>query len=290
MSILVDETTRVLVQGITGRDGSFHALSMREYGTKVVGGVVPGRGGESVEGIPVYSSVAEAKAATGAGASVIFVPAKFATGALTEAIDAGLDLVVCITEGIPTMDMVKAYHRLRGSGTRLVGPNCPGIISPGKAKLGIMPGAIHKPGPVGVISRSGTLTYEVVFHLTRSGLGQSTCIGIGGDPIVGSGFIDLLTLFEEDPETKGVVIIGEIGGSEEEETAVFIRENVKKPVVAFIAGRTAPPGKRMGHAGAIISGGSGTAEGKLKALFEAGVPVAASPDEIPVLLKNALKI
>lgn len=288
MSILIDETTRVLVQGITGRDGSFHALSMRDYGTKIVGGVVPGRGGESVEGIPVFNTVAEGKKETGADASVIFVPAKFATAALNEAIDAALDLVVCITEGIPTIDMVKVYNRLRGTNTRLIGPNCPGIISPGKAKLGIMPGPIHKQGSIGVISRSGTLTYEVVFQLTRSGLGQSTCIGIGGDPIVGSGFIDLLTLFEKDPETGAVVLIGEIGGSEEEETAVFIREHITKPVVAFIAGRTAPPGKRMGHAGAIISGGSGTAEAKVKAFQDCGIPVAGAPSEIPGLLKKYL--
>jgi len=288
VSILIDETTRVLVQGITGRDGSFHARAMRDYGTRVVGGVVPGRGGESVEGIPVFNTVAEAKEQTGANASVIFVPAKFTTAALQEAMDAALDLIVCITEGIPTLDMVKVYNRLGGTKTRLIGPNSPGIISPGRCKIGIMPGPIHKQGSIGVISRSGTLTYEVVYHLTQSGLGEATCIGIGGDPIVGSGFIDLLKLFQEDEETKGVALIGEIGGSEEEETAKFIKEHFTKPVVAFIAGRTAPPGKRMGHAGAIISGGTGTAEEKVRAFKEVGVPVADMPDEIPALLKQRL--
>ena len=289
MSILINENTRVLVQGITGRDGSFHALAMRDYGAKIVGGVVPGKGGESVEGIPVFNTVAEAKEKTNANASVIFVPARFAAAAMNEAIDAALDIVVCITEGVPVLDMMKIYNRLKGTNTRLIGPNCPGIISPGKCKIGIMPGQIHKQGSIGVISRSGTLTYEVVYHLTKSGLGETTCIGIGGDPIVGSGFIDLLKLFHDDPETKGVALIGEIGGSEEEETAKFIKESFNKPVVAFIAGRTAPPGKRMGHAGAIISGGSGTAEAKIKAFEEAGVPVAAMPDQIPEIMQNLLK-
>lgn len=288
MSILVDETTRVLVQGITGRDGSFHARAMRDYGTKVVGGVVPGRGGESVEDIPVFSTVKEAKEKTGANASVVFVPARFAADALMEAIGAELDIVVCITEGIPVLDMLKICNHLEGRKTRLIGPNCPGIISPERCKIGIMPGAIHKRGSIGVISRSGTLTYEVVYQLTKSGLGQSTCIGIGGDPIIGSGFIDLLKLFKEDEESKGVALIGEIGGSEEEETATFIREHFTKPVVAFIAGRTAPQGKRMGHAGAIISGSSGTAEAKIKAFKEANVPVADMPEEIPSLLKKRL--
>lgn len=289
MSILVNEKTRVIVQGITGRDGSFHALSMKEYGTDVVGGVVPGKGGADVEGIPVFDTVKEAREKTGADASVIFVPARFAPDAVGEAMNAGLELVVCITEGLPVLDMMTIYNKLKKTTTRMIGPNCPGIISPGKAKLGIMPGAIHKPGSIGLISRSGTLTYEVVDQLTRAGLGQSSCIGIGGDPIVGSGFIDLLKLFEEDPDTGGVVLIGEIGGSEEEETAAFIRDNISKPVVAFIAGRTAPPGKRMGHAGAIISGSSGTAEAKVKAFQELGIPVAPTPVEIPELMTGLLE-
>jgi succinyl-CoA synthetase alpha subunit len=288
VSILIDEKTRVLVQGITGRDGSFHALSMREYGTKVVGGVVPGKGGSEVECIPVFNTVGEAKKATGAGASVLFVPARFAPAAMKEAIDAELELIVCITEGVPVLDMIRIQQSMEGRRTRLIGPNCPGIISPGKSKIGIMPGAIHKPGGIGVISRSGTLTYEVVYELTRSGMGQSTCIGIGGDPIVGTGFIDLLQLFQEDPDTKGVVLIGEIGGTQEEETAEYIREFFTKPVVVFIAGQTAPPGKRMGHAGAIISGNLGTAEAKVKAFGQIGVPVASSPGEIPGLMKNLL--
>lgn len=288
MSILVDEKTRVLVQGITGRDGSFHALSMLEYGTKVAGGVVPGKGGTKVQDIPVFNTVVEAKEATGAQASILFVPARFASTALKEAIDAEIEILVCITEGIPVLDMMKLHQYLEGRKTRLIGPNCPGVISPGKSKLGIMPGAIHTPGGIGVISRSGTLTYEVVNELTRSGMGQSTCIGIGGDPIVGTGFIDLLQLFQEDPDTKGVVLIGEIGGTQEEETADYIRNYITKPVVAFIAGQTAPPGKRMGHAGAIISGNLGTAEAKVKAFEEIGVPVASSPVDIPNLMKKAL--
>jgi succinyl-CoA synthetase alpha subunit len=288
VSILVDEKTRVLVQGITGRDGSFHALSMREYGTQVVGGVVPGKGGTEVQGIPVFNSVMEAKKASGAQASVLFVPARFASAAMKEAIDAGLEIIVCITEGVPVLDMIGIHQYMEGKRTRLIGPNCPGVISPGKSKLGIMPGGIHKPGGIGVISRSGTLTYEVVNELTRSGLGQSTCIGIGGDPVVGTGFIDLLQLFQEDPDTKGVVLIGEIGGTQEEETAEYIREFFTKPVVAFIAGQTAPPGKRMGHAGAIISGNLGTAEAKVKAFNEIGVPVASSPVQIPNLMKKLL--
>jgi len=288
VSILINETTRVLVQGITGRDGSFHARAMQDYGTKVVGGVVPGRGGETVGDIPVFNTVHEAREKTGANVSAVFVPARFAADALMEAIDAELDIVVCITEGIPVLDMVRICNRLQGRKTRLIGPNCPGIISPERCKVGIMPGAIHKRGPIGVISRSGTLTYEVVYQLTNAGLGQSTCIGIGGDPIIGSGFIDLLKLFQEDEETRGVALIGEIGGSEEEETAIFIKEQFTKPVVAFIAGRTAPQGKRMGHAGAIISGSSGTAEAKVKAFKEANVPVADMPEEIPTLLKKRL--
>jgi succinyl-CoA synthetase alpha subunit len=288
MSILVNEKTRVIVQGITGRDGSFHALSMRDYGTNVVGGVVPDKGGHDVKGIPVFNTVKEACKETGANASVIFVPAKFAPGAVLEAIEADLDLVVCITEGLPVLEMVKIYNKLKDKKTTLIGPNCPGIISPGKAKLGIMPGSIHRQGSIGVISRSGTLTYEVVHQLSQNGFGQSTCIGIGGDPIVGSGFQDLLDLFENDPETEGVAMIGEIGGSEEEECALYIKENITKPVITFIAGRTAPPGKRMGHAGAIISGSSGTAEAKVKAFNAAGIPVADMPSDIPGLMKKAL--
>ncbi len=289
MSILIDNNTRVIVQGITGRDGSFHALSMREYGTNVVGGVVPGRGGQNVEGIPVFNSVPEARQATGATASVIFVPARFAAPAIEDAMKAGLSLVVCITEGIPVIDMLRIANRLEETGTRLIGPNCPGLISPGKAKLGIMPGNIHLPGSVGVISRSGTLTYEVVYNLTLSGLGQSTCIGIGGDPIIGTGFIDLLRMFQDDPDTEAVVLIGEIGGSDEEQAAEWIKANMDKPVVSFIAGRSAPAGKRMGHAGAIISGGTGAAPEKIAALNSAGIPVADSPAMIPDLVSLSLK-
>jgi len=288
MGILIDENTKVLVQGITGRDGSFHAASMLEYGTKVVGGVTPGKGGQEVHGLPVFDSVADGVRETGAGCSVIFVPARFATAALREAADGGIGLIVCITEGIPVLEMLGNYHYVREMGARLIGPNCPGLISPGKSKVGIMPGHIHKPGGIGVISRSGTLTYEVVYNLTLKGLGQSTCIGIGGDPVIGSGYIDLLGMFEKDPETRGVVIIGEIGGEDEEQAAEYIKSSISKPVVAFISGRTAPPGKRMGHAGAIISGGKGTAEAKVKAFEQAGVPVADRPDQIPELLKEKL--
>ena len=285
MSILIDKNTKVIVQGITGRDGSFHALTMRREGTQVVGGVTPGKGGKDVEGIPVFDSVAEAKEATGATCSVIFVPAVFAVQALKEASEAGMPLIVCITEHIPVNEMVGLYHSVKERGSVLIGPNCPGLISPGKSKVGIMPAKIHIPGPVGIISRSGTLSYEVVYYLTKSGLGQSTVVGIGGDPIVGSGYIDILKMFEEDPETKGVVIIGEIGGEEEENAAEYIASEMSKPVAAFIAGRTAPPGKRMGHAGAIISGGKGSPESKIKAFTEADVPVADSPRELPDLLK-----
>lgn len=288
MGILIDENTKVLVQGITGRDGSFHAASMLEYGTKVVGGVTPGKGGQEVHGLPVFASVADGVRETGAGCSVIFVPARFATAALREAADGGIGLIVCITEGIPVLEMLGNYQYVREKGSRLIGPNCPGLISPGKSKVGIMPGHIHKPGEIGVISRSGTLTYEVVYNLTLKGLGQSTCIGIGGDPVIGSGYIDLLGMFDEDPDTRGVVIIGEIGGEEEEQAAEYIKSSISKPVVAFISGRTAPPGKRMGHAGAIISGGKGTAEAKVKAFEQAGVPVADRPDHIPELLKEKL--
>lgn len=289
MSILIDENTKLIVQGITGRDGSFHALSMRRDGTNVVGGVTPGKGGQDVEGIPVYNSVAEAREATGADCSVIFVPAVFAAAALKEAADAGMPLIVCITEHIPVNDMVELCHYIEAKGSILVGPNCPGLISPGKCKVGIMPVKIHKPGTIGVISRSGTLAYEVVYYLTQTGLGQSTVVGIGGDPIAGSGYIDILKRFEQDPETKGIIVIGEIGGEEEENAAEYIASEMTKPVAAFIAGRTAPPGKRMGHAGAIITGGKGSPESKIKAFTDAGVPVADSPRELPDLLKPKLK-
>lgn len=288
MSILIDASTKVMVQGITGRDGSFHARSMVADGTRVGGGVTPGKGGQNLDAIPVYNSVAECRAETGADCTVIFVPARFATAAIREAADAGVPLVVCITEGVPVLEMVANYRYVRDRGVRLIGPNCPGLISPGACKVGIMPARIHRAGDIGVISRSGTLTYEVVYSLTGAGMGQSTCIGIGGDPIVGSGFIDLLELFEKDSGTRGVVLIGEIGGEEEEAAAAFIREHMSKPVVAFISGRTAPPGKRMGHAGAIISGGKGTPEAKIEALTAAGVPVADRPDEIPGLLQKRL--
>jgi succinyl-CoA synthetase alpha subunit len=284
MSILIGKDTRVIVQGITGRDGSFHAKSMREYGTLVVGGVTPGKGGQSMDGIPVFDTVAEAVAATRADCSVIFVPARFAEAALTEAAEAGVPLVACITEGVPVLSTIRSARLLADRGVRLIGPNCPGLISPGASKVGIMPGRIHLPGDIGVISRSGTLTYEVVWALSRAGMGQSTCIGVGGDPVIGTGFVELLALFEADPGTAGVVLIGEIGGDDEERAARFIHDSMQKPVVAFISGRTAPPEKRMGHAGAIVSGGHGTAAAKVGALREAGVPVADRPDEIPGLL------
>ena len=281
MSILIDEHTRVIVQGITGRDGSFHAEAMLEYGTKVVGGVTPGKGGRTVGAIPVFDTVDDAVAKTGAECSVVFVPAAFAPDAIREAADSGISLVVCITEGIPVLRMVDLYHELKDKGVSLIGPNCPGIISPGKCKVGIMPGEIHRPGGVGVISRSGTLTYEVVYDVTERSLGQSTCIGIGGDPIVGTGYVELLELFEKDEKTDAIVLIGEIGGEAEEEAASFIKTSVHKKVVAFISGRTAPPGKRMGHAGAIISAGTGGAEAKVAALRDAGVVVVDRPDQIP---------
>jgi len=280
MSILVGNDTRVVVQGITGRDGSFHARGMKAYGTQVVAGVTPGRGGESVEGIPVFNSVETAVKETGANTSIIFVPAPAAADAVVEAAESGIPLIVCITEGVPTLDMVAVQSVVTERGARLIGPNCPGLISPGKAKVGIMPGGIHKPGGVGVVSRSGTLTYEMVHQLSERGLGQSTCIGIGGDPLIGTRFIDVLRLFSADPETEAVVLIGEIGGTDEEEAAKFIRAEMSKPVVSFIAGQTAPPGKRMGHAGAIISGGSGTAADKIAALSQAGVAVAKTPGEV----------
>lgn len=288
MSILIDETTGVIVQGITGRDGSFHTAAMIEYGTRILGGVTPGKGGQQVSGVPVFDSVKEAVAKTGATASVIFVPPKFATSAIREAAEGGIRFVICITEGIPVLQMVATTAELAERGVRLLGPNCPGLISPGKSKIGIMPGRIHKPGRIGLISRSGTLTYEVVYNLTEAGLGQSTCVGIGGDPIVGTGYIDLLDLFEKDHGTDAVVLIGEIGGDDEEKAAEYIRTKMSKPVVSFISGRTAPPGKRMGHAGAIIAGGRGTAEAKVGAFREAGVPVADKPDEIPALLRDKL--
>ncbi len=290
MSILLDENTRVLVQGITGRDGSFHARQMIDYGTNVVGGVTPGKGGQVVHDVPVFNTVSEAAKATGAEASVIYVPARFAPGAIMDAADAGLRLIVAITEGIPVLDMLEVYHEVRRRGITLIGPNCPGLISPGKAKIGIMPGSIHKPGRVGVISRSGTLTYEIVYALTCLGIGQSSCIGIDGDPIVGTGPMDLLPLFENDPETDAVVLVGEIGGDEEERTAEFIRQNIKKPVFAFIVGHTAPEGKRMGHAGAIVSGGRGTAGSKIKAFAHAGVPVANTIDELAEITRAGLSL
>jgi succinyl-CoA synthetase alpha subunit len=289
MSVLVDKDTRVLVQGITGREGSFHARGCLEYGTKVVAGVTPGRGGVVHEGIPVFDTVRDAVAATGATASMIFVPPPAAADAILEAADAGLGLVVCITEGIPASDMIRVKAALKDRPTRLIGPNCPGIISPGKCKIGIMPGYIHKAGPVGVISRSGTLTYEAVAQLSRRGIGQSTCIGIGGDPIIGTTFVDALALFREDPETRAIVMIGEIGGSAEEEAARYAAKNVRQPIVAFVAGQTAPPGKRMGHAGAIISGGHGTAAEKMAALQECGVRVLQNPAGIGEAVEARLR-
>jgi succinyl-CoA synthetase alpha subunit len=289
MAVLVGPDTRLLVQGLTGKEGTFHTRQAVEYGTKVVAGVTPGKGGAEVDGIPVFDSVEQAVAKTGANATVIFVPPPFAADAVMEATAAGVELVVCITEGIPTTDMVRVWHFLGGRDTRLIGPNCPGIITPGACKIGIMPGMIHKPGPVGVVSRSGTLTYEAVGQLSGLGIGQSTCVGIGGDPIVGTNFIDMLTLFQADPKTEAIVMIGEIGGTAEEEAAEFVKENVTKPVVSFIAGQTAPPGRRMGHAGAIISGGKGTAAEKVAALKAAGIHVAASPAEIGITLQKAMR-
>jgi len=290
MSILVNKNTKVIVQGITGSQGLFHATQCREYGTKVVGGVTPGKGGTDIEGFTVFNTVSEAIEETKANTSLIFVPAAFAMDSIIEAVDAGIKLVICITEGIPTLDMIKVKNYLKGKRARLVGPNCPGVITPGEAKVGIMPGYIHRPGRIGIISRSGTLTYEAVWQLTDLGIGQSTCVGIGGDPIIGSTFIDILKLFEKDDETDAIILIGEIGGSTEEEAAEFIKGNLNKPVVAFIAGSTAPKGKRMGHAGAIISGSSGTAKEKKDALERAGVIVCPSPADMGKTLKEALRL
>ncbi|MCF8413767.1 MAG: succinate--CoA ligase subunit alpha [Melioribacteraceae bacterium] len=288
MSILLEKNTKVIVQGITGSEGSFHTSQMVEYGTKVVGGVTPGKGGTELNGIPVFDTVIDAIKKTKATASAIFVPPPFAADAILEAANAGIKLIVCITEGIPAADMVKVFNTIKNMDVRLVGPNCPGVISPGKAKIGIMPGFIHKKGNVGVVSRSGTLTYEAVKQLSDLKIGQSTCVGIGGDPVIGSQFLDIIKLFNDDPKTDGIVMIGEIGGTAEEEAADFIKKNVKKPVVGFIAGRTAPPGRRMGHAGAIISGGKGTASEKMNAMKKAGIHVVESPAEIGITMKNAL--
>jgi succinyl-CoA synthetase alpha subunit len=288
VSILVGNDTRLLVQGITGREGSFHTTQMVEYGTNVVAGVTPGKKGEQVAGVPVFDTVADAVAETGANTSIIYVPARFAPDAIYEAVDSGIELVICITEGVPVNDMVPVFHHVKASGARLIGPNCPGLITPGQAKVGIMPGFIHKPGTVGLVSRSGTLTYEVVDALTKAGLGQSSAVGIGGDPVIGTSFVDVLELFQNDPGTEAIVMIGEIGGTDEEVAAEFIKAHVTKPVVGFIAGQTAPPGKRMGHAGAIISGGAGTAAEKMAALEAAGVRVAQSPSQVPGLLKEAI--
>ncbi len=288
MSILVNQSSKVIVQGITGSAGLFHATQCRDYGTNVVGGVTPGKGGTEVEGFPVFDTVSDAVEKTGADTSLIFVPAAFAMDSMVEAIDAGIGLVICVTEGVPTQDMIKVKKYLAGKKSRLIGPNCPGVMTPGEAKVGIMPGYIHMPGRIGIISRSGTLTYEAVWQLSNLKIGQSTCVGIGGDPIIGSTFIDILGLFQEDKDTDAIIMIGEIGGSAEEEAAEFIKSNVTKPVVAFIAGGTAPKGKRMGHAGAIISGSSGSAKDKVAALEKAGVTVSPSPAEMGETLKSAI--
>ncbi|HXG15100.1 MAG TPA: succinate--CoA ligase subunit alpha [Calidithermus sp.] len=288
MSVLVDRQTRVVVQGITGREGAFHAARCREYGTTVVGGVTPGKGGTTHDGFPVWNTVEEAVRAEGANCALIFVPPAAAADAIMEAAAAGVPLIVCITEGIPVADMVRARHYLASTRSRLIGPNCPGVITPGQAKVGIMPGHIHRPGPVGVVSRSGTLTYEVVHQLTQRGLGQSTCVGIGGDPVNGTSFVDVLRMFNDDPDTRAIMLIGEIGGTAEEEAAAYIRAHVTKPVVAFICGQTAPPGRRMGHAGAIIAGGTGTAAAKMQALEAAGATLVRSPADMGATVAEVL--
>ena len=289
MSIFIGKATRLVVQGITGRDGSFHARQMKEYGTALVAGVTPGKGGQTFDGtVPIFNTVAESVAATGANTAVIYVPPAGAAGAIYEAVDAGITLVVCITEGVPVMDMTKVMPFVRERGARLIGPNCPGAITPGEAKVGIIPGSICAPGRVGLVSRSGTLTYEVVNHLTKHGIGQSTCVGIGGDPIIGTNFIDCLRAFQDDPDTDAIVMLGEIGGTDEQQAAAFVKAEVTKPVVGFIAGQTAPPGRRMGHAGAIISGSSGTAEEKIAAFRDAGIAVMARPVDVVELVRTAL--
>lgn len=288
MSILINKKTRVICQGITGKVGQFHTRGCKEYGTQMVGGVTPGKGGETVEGVPVFDTVMEAVEKTGADATMIFVPPAFTADAILEAVDAGIKTVIAITEGVPVLDMARAYPIVKRSKSVLVGPNCPGVITPGECKIGIMPGYIHKPGKVGVMSRSGTLTYEAVWQLTNLGLGQSTCVGLGGDPIVGTSFVDLLKLFQEDPATEAILMMGEIGGTAEEEAAAYVKQHVTKPVAAFIAGRTAPPGKRMGHAGAIISGGKGTATEKLAALKAAGIEIAESPADMGAAVQRAM--
>jgi succinyl-CoA synthetase alpha subunit len=290
VSILVNKNTKVVTQGITGATGQLHTRACKEYGTQMVAGVTPGRGGTDFEGIPIFDTVQQAVDATGANASVIYVPPPFAADAIMEAVDAGVPLVICITEGIPVLDMVRVKRYMQGKPSRLIGPNCPGVITPGECKIGIMPGYIHKPGNIGVVSRSGTLTYEAVHQLTQLGIGQSTCVGIGGDPVNGTSFVDVLRMFQDDPQTTGVVMIGEIGGSAEEEAAAFIKAHVTKPVAAFIGGQTAPKGKRMGHAGAIIAGGSGTAAEKIKALTDAGAHLIPSPAEMGITLAKAMGI
>jgi len=290
MSILIDKSTRVIVQGLTGREGTFHAKACAEYGTKIVGGVTPGKGGTTHEGFPVFNTVQDAVDKTGADASLILVPPPFAADAIMEAADAEIELIVCITEGVPTLDMVRAWEFLQDRRARLIGPNCPGIIAPGKCKIGIMPGHIHREGPIGIVSRSGTLTYEAVYQLTTRNIGQSTALGIGGDPIIGTNFVDALELFNKDPQTEAVVMIGEIGGNAEETAAEYVKARMKKPVVGFIAGQTAPPGRRMGHAGAIISGGKGTAAEKIKAMESAGIRVAKSPADIGDMVLSVMGV
>lgn len=289
MSIYVNKNTRVICQGITGKSGSFHTKGCKEYGTQMVGGVTPGKGGTDFEGTPIFDTVEEAVKQTGANATMIFVPAPFTADAILEALDAGIQTIVAITEGVPVLDMVPVYRKIRASNSVLIGPNCPGVITPGECKIGIMPGYIHQRGKVGIVSRSGTLTYEAVWQTSQLGLGQTTCVGLGGDPIVGTSFIDVISRFQNDPETEGILMMGEIGGSAEEEAAAYVKQHVTKPVAAFIAGRTAPPGKRMGHAGAIISGGKGTAEDKIAALRDAGIEIAESPADMGTAIQRAMK-